>query len=233
MLVMLLALLFLSTGCQQKMAQQPKLKPLGADSFFPDDRAARPLEPGTVSRGSGNHETLGDGRRRFGPERAVSPLAGIGNGPLVALVSLTVTTSPVAGYEDAFPFEVTREVLARGRQRFNIFCAPCHGQTADGHGMVVLRGFTQPPNLSTDLSRGLKYQGVKMSLRAVPPGYIVDVITRGYGAMPDYSAQVPVRDRWAIAGYVRALQLSQYAPLGLLSEKDRQALEKASTGGTK
>jgi hypothetical protein len=92
--------------------------------------------------------------------------------------------------------------------------------------MVVLRGFTPPPNFHTDVSRGLRFRGATVPLRDVPPGYIVNVITRGYGAMADYSAQVPLRDRWAIAGYAKALQLSQHAPLALLAEKDRTALEK-------
>jgi hypothetical protein len=224
---LLVILHLLTTGCQQKMAQQPRLAPLGAESFFPDGRASRPLEFGTVSReplepalGNGRH---GDGHDRH---RAVSSLAGVGAGPLAAIGALTMATDPVSGYDDAFPFPVTQSMLERGRERFNIFCAPCHNQTGNGQGMVVLRGFFPPPNFHTDVSRGLRFRGATVPLRDVPPGYIVNVITRGYGAMADYSSQVPLRDRWAITAYVKALQLSQHAPLSLLDARDREALEK-------
>jgi mono/diheme cytochrome c family protein len=103
------------------------------------------------------------------------------------------------GREAAFPFPVTRDVLDRGRQRFDIFCSPCHGRDGYGHGIVVQRGFTSPPSFHTD------------TLRAYPPGHFVAVMTEGYGAMPQYAKQVSARDRWAIAAYIRALQLSQHA----------------------
>ena len=100
---------------------------------------------------------------------------------------------------DAFPFAITRADLDRGQERFNIYCSPCHSRLGDGNGMVVQRGFRQAASLHID------------RLRKSPPGYFFDVMTNGFGAMPSYAAQIPVHDRWRIAAYVRALQLSQAA----------------------
>ncbi len=100
-----------------------------------------------------------------------------------------------------FPYPITRDVLEHGRERFNIYCVPCHGPTGDGDGLVVQRGFNAPPSYNTD------------RLRQAPVGHFFDVITNGFGAMPSYADQVPVNDRWAIIAYIRALQLSQNAPL--------------------
>ena len=100
---------------------------------------------------------------------------------------------------DAFPFPVTKEVIERGQERFNIYCSPCHGRLGNGDGMIVRRGFRHPPSYHID------------RLRSRPNGYIYDVITNGFGAMPDYAAQIAPRDRWAIVAYIRALQLSQNA----------------------
>jgi len=100
---------------------------------------------------------------------------------------------------DYMPFPVTAEVMKRGQQRFNIYCSPCHGETGDGQGMIVQRGLKRPPSYHND------------RLRKAPIGYFFDVMTNGFGAMLDYSQQVPPRDRWAIAAYIRALQLSQGA----------------------
>lgn len=102
------------------------------------------------------------------------------------------------------PFPVTRDVLEHGRERFNIYCAPCHARTGDGNGMIVQRGYRRPPSYHID------------RLRQAPLGHFFDVITNGFGAMPDYSSQIPVRDRWTIVAYVRALQFSQNAPANLL-----------------
>ena len=98
------------------------------------------------------------------------------------------------------PVAVTAELLERGRGEFQVFCSPCHGRTGTGDGMIVQRGFKRPASYHVD------------RLRQIPVGYLFDVITNGYGAMADYASQVPVEDRWAIVAYVRALQLSQYAP---------------------
>ena len=106
---------------------------------------------------------------------------------------------PVSKPLDTFPFPVTKAVIERGRTRFNIFCTPCHDRTGNAQGMIVRRGYRKPPSYHID------------RLRQVPHGYIFDVITNGFGAMPDYAAQIPPNDRWAIVAYVRALQLSQNA----------------------
>jgi len=100
---------------------------------------------------------------------------------------------------DYMPFPVTKEVLDRGRERYNITCTPCHGRVGDGNGFIPSRGFRRPPSFHIE------------RLRKMPIGYFFDVDTHGFGVMPDYAAQVAPRDRWCIAAYIRALQLSQNA----------------------
>jgi mono/diheme cytochrome c family protein len=114
---------------------------------------------------------------------------------------------------DRFPFTVDNAVLKRGQERFNIFCAPCHDQIGNGQGMIVRRGYRAPPSFHSD------------RLRQTEPGMFFQHITKGLGAMPDYAQQISPEDRWAIIGYVRALQLSQNARLSDLSESERQILE--------
>ena len=175
----------LLAGCSQQMADHAGYKPLRKSEFFADGRSARPLIEGTVARGQlRNDSALYEGRDENGKD---------------------VTE---------FPFEMTKEVLARGRQRYNIFCSVCHGLTGQGDGRIVQRGFTRPPSYSADYSRasqitGKEVKGKGTKLIDMPVGHFFDTITRGYGAMPDLREQIPVRDRWAIVGYVRALQISQ------------------------
>jgi mono/diheme cytochrome c family protein len=133
----------------------------------------------------------------------------------------------LADHATTFPFPVTAELLERGQQRFAIFCAVCHDSTGNGNGKIVQRGYTHPPSYITDNSRGFERRGIKVRLRDVPVGYYFEVVSKGYGAMPDYAAQVPPRDRWAIIAYIRALQLSQHAYLEELPEEERQAAQKA------
>ena len=151
------------------MYNQPRYNPLAPSDFFADGRSARPAIPGTIARGQ-----LDDDPHLY---------TGRVDGALVTM----------------FPFPVTRDVLERGRQRYSIFCIPCHDGVGNGNGMIVRRGFRQPPSFHID------------RLRQAPVGHYFDVITNGLGAMSDYAAQVPVRDRWAIIAYIRALQLSQRA----------------------
>ncbi|MGB6430416.1 MAG: cytochrome c [Candidatus Acidiferrales bacterium] len=122
----------------------------------------------------------------------------------------------VAKDATAFPLPLTADLVARGQQRYNIFCAPCHGLTGDGNGFITTRGFRRPPTFHSD------------RLRAAPVGHFFDVITNGFGAMYDYSAQIPPRDRWAIIAYIRALQLSQNVPAAQLTPDQRAKL---SEGG--
>ncbi len=127
-------------------------------------------------------------------------------------------TGEVAGTQVAtFPFPVTDQVLRRGQQQYNAHCVPCHGYAGNGDGMIVRRGYSRPQPYHTE------------RLREVPEGYIFDVITNGYGAMPAYAEQVYPRDRWAIIAYIRALQLSQNAPVDQLPAEDREALENPPT----
>ena len=114
----------------------------------------------------------------------------------------------------AFPMAITPAVMQRGQERFNVFCSPCHGRTGSGNGMVVQRGFRAPPSYHED------------RLRNAPVGYFFDVMTNGFGAMQDYAAQVPVADRWAIAAYIRALQLSQRATLADVPADRRADLDR-------
>jgi mono/diheme cytochrome c family protein len=114
---------------------------------------------------------------------------------------------------DALPFALTAEVLDRGEQRFNIYCTPCHGRTGQGDGMVVRRGYRRPPSIHQD------------RLRNAPAGHFFDVMTNGFGAMPDYAAQIKAEDRWAITAYIRALQLSEHASLADVPAADRSRLQ--------
>jgi len=181
----LVLLAVIGTGCsvRRDMYDQPRLKPLAANAFFADGRASRDFPKGTVARGYLKE----DGFFYRGVEDT-------------ALAT-------------HFPMPVTREVLLRGQQRFNIYCTPCHDGTGSGRGMVVQRGFKQPPSYHVD------------RLRRAPPGYLFDVATNGYGVMQGYAAQIPTADRWAIVAYIRALQLSQNAKLDSLPADDRARAE--------
>lgn len=169
-------------GCRLDMHVQPKYKPLAPSSFFDDGRSARPAIPGTVARG---HLRIDE-----------HLYAGKVNGAVV----------------DTFPFPITRWDLERGRERYNIYCSPCHDYTGSGRGMIVQRGFPPPPSYHID------------RLREAPVGHFFDVITNGYGTMYSYAARVSPEDRWKIAAYIRALQLSQRAKLEDVPEKERQEL---------
>jgi hypothetical protein len=175
-------------ACRQDMHDAPRYDPLEASAFFADGRSARPLVPNTVPRGQ-----LREDRHLF---------EGVVDG------------RPA----ETFPMPVTADVMRRGQERFNVFCSPCHGQTGEGNGMVVQRGFRQPATYHQE------------RLRDAPVGYFYDVITRGFGAMPDYASQIPVEDRWAIVAYVRALQLSQGAAVADVPAERRADLD-APAGG--
>jgi mono/diheme cytochrome c family protein len=167
------------------MYDQPKYKPLAESAFFADRRASRPLPEGTVARGW---------------LRADQALYQGKQGQNLA------TT---------LPMPLTRELLKRGQERYNIFCSPCHDRTGSGRGMVVRRGYQPPPSYHID------------RLRDAPVGHFFDVMTNGLGAMPDYASQIEVSDRWAIAAYVKALQLSQNAPLSDVPADRRGELTQA------
>jgi mono/diheme cytochrome c family protein len=179
-------LLALTAGaCRQDMHDQPKVEAYEASDFFADGQGMRPVPENTVARGLAFEDEL-------------------------------LHTGSVNGQPSTeMPFPATREVLERGRERFTIYCTPCHGQTGLGNGMVVQRGYRPPTSFHTE------------PLRSRPIGHYFDVMTNGFGAMPDYRAQVTPEDRWAIAAYIRALQLSQGATIADVPEDRRQQLQGA------
>ena len=160
------------SACRQDMHNQPKYRGLRASNFFTDGSSARPIVEGTIARG-----TLAEDAAFFTGK--------VGSADVKEL-----------------PFPVDQQVLDRGEERYNIYCTPCHDRTGSGRGMVVQRGYKQPPSFHID------------RLRQVEDGHFFDVMTNGFGAMPDYKAQISPRDRWNIVAYIRALQLSQHAAAG-------------------
>ena len=171
-MALLLSTITLLSACRIDMHVQPKQNPLSRSDFFTDQRSERPPVEGTVARGHLREDTY------FYTGK-------LGNNP-----------------GDYMPFRVTKEVLERGRERYNIFCAPCHSRVGDGNGFVPSRGFARKPP-SYHIPR----------LQKAPLGYFYDVIANGFGIMPDYASQIPPLDRWNIVAYVRALQLSQAATM--------------------
>lgn len=163
-------LVALTSACRLDMQVQPRQNPLSRSDFYPDQRSARAPVEGTVARGQLHEDTY------FYTGK-------IGSNP-----------------GDVMPFPVTKEVMERGRERYDIFCAPCHSRVGDGNGFVPSRGFARRPP-SYHIPR----------LQKAPLGYFYDVITNGFGIMPDYASQIPPQDRWDIVAYIRALQLSQNA----------------------
>lgn len=170
-------------ACRQDMHDAPRFEPLEESDFFRDKRSARPLPEGTVARG---HLRADE-----------------------AFYTGKVNNQPVA----ELPMPLTRDLVERGRERFDIYCSPCHGRAGDGRGMVVRRGFRQAASFHDPRLRGM------------PVGYFVDVMTHGFGQMPSYATQVAPRDRWAIAAYIRALQLSRRATADDVPADERRKLE--------
>jgi mono/diheme cytochrome c family protein len=168
------------------MHNQPKYIPLRDSNFFPNGSSARPIVDDTVARG-----TLQDDSAFF---------TGKEGGTVV----------------DTLPVALTKDLLDRGEQRYNIYCSPCHDRSGGGRGMIVRRGYKQPPSYHID------------RLRQAPIGHFFDVMSNGFGAMPDYRAQVQPRDRWAIAAYIRALQLSQNAKESDVAPEDRPKLSQTA-----
>jgi mono/diheme cytochrome c family protein len=171
-------------GCRQDMHDQPKLKPYRGSTFFADGSGMRKLPANTVAQG-----TLQEDTHYFTGRLADGSIA------------------------SELPMPMTRTLLKRGQERFNIYCTPCHGEVGEGRGMVVRRGYKQPTSYHEE------------RLRQVPVGYFFDVMTNGFGVMPSYAPQVSVQDRWAIAAYIRALQLSQHVEAASLTPEQRAALD--------
>ena len=170
-IVLGLVALAILVGCRNDMHDQPRFKPLAQSDFYADLRSSRAPVEGTVARGDLRED------------------------------SYFYTGKIGANPGDYMPAEVpvNEETLERGRERFNIYCAPCHSRVGDGNGMLPQRGYRHPPSYHQD------------RLRKAPLGYFFDVMTNGFGAMPDYAMQITPEDRWKIVAYIRALQLSQNA----------------------
>lgn len=177
-------------ACRQDMHDQPRYKAYGQSAFFADGRNMRPLVAGTVARG----RLMEDDHYWRGK----------------------VDGKPA----ETFPMPVTADLVARGKERYMIYCTPCHSPVGDGNGMIVQRGMKRPPSYHID------------RLRQAPPGYFFDVITNGFGVMYDYADRIPAHDRWAIAAYVRVLQQSQNAAVGELSAEERGKLDAIPTSTT-
>jgi mono/diheme cytochrome c family protein len=156
-------------GCRQDMQDEPKFFPQRGTTFYPDGRSVRPQVANTVARNQGDEDSY-------------------------------FYTGLINGKEgDGLPIDLTPDTMARGQERFNVYCTPCHSRVGNGDGMIVQRGYRPAGDFHTD------------RLRNAPLGHFFSVMTNGYGAMPDYAAQITPQDRWAIAAYIRALQLSQDA----------------------
>jgi hypothetical protein len=169
-LVILTTTVVLSSACRIDMHVQPKQNPLSRSDFFADQRSERPPVEGTVARGQLHEDTY-----FYTGKSGSSP-------------------------GDYMPFPVTKEVLERGRERYNIYCAPCHSRVGDGNGFIPSRGFARKPPSFHD-----------QRLQKAPLGYFYDVMSNGFGIMPDYASQISAMDRWKVVAYIRALQLSQNA----------------------
>lgn len=178
-----LALAVIGAACRQDMHDQPRYSPLEASAFFADGRSAREPIEGTVARGLLRDDDL--------------LYRGIQGGE-AAMV---------------FPFPVTEDTMVRGQDMFDAFCSPCHGRTGVGDGVVVQRGFTRPPDLTS------------RQVREMPLGHFFNVITNGIGAMPDHASQIKPADRWAIVAYLRALQLAGSATIDDVPPAERGRLD--------
>jgi mono/diheme cytochrome c family protein len=171
------------SGCRQDMHVQPKYIPEDSSTFFADGRSERPPVEGTVARGQLRTDEL-------------------------------LYTGRINGaVADLFPFPITAADLSRGRERYNIYCSPCHDYTGGGNGMIVQRGFPAPPSFHLD------------RLRQAPAGHFFEVITNGLGMMYSYASRVSPEDRWRIAAYIRALQLSHRGSISDVPVSQSGALE--------
>jgi len=176
-------LALLVTSCTMTMRDQPRVDPYEPNAFFPKDQSAMLPVEDTVPYGQAD-------------------------------VDDAFYTGQVDGqYVTEFPFEISKDDLERGQQRYDIYCAPCHGYTGNGDGMIVQRGFKEPPSFNQD------------RLRDAEPGYFFYAISNGFGSMPSYANRIPVHDRWLIIAYIEALQLSQHAPVTDLPQEDVAKLE--------
>ncbi len=255
------------TGCRQKMADQPYYRPLEESDFFPDGRASRPLERGTVHRAQRlesdpiatglTAEEWGRAYEYDVPAKPDSPImVDALKVPDPEKIRRAIgaprydpkdPTKPKV-YVEEFPFAITQADLKRGQERYTIYCAVCHGPLGNGEGKIWERGYLTPTSFHTrkvapdqvalknpaeglGISRGYKLWGHPVPMDQVPVGYIFEVMTKGYGGMPSYSAQIPAPDRWKIIAYIRVLQMSQNTDPAKLPPDVKKLLDAA--GGPK
>lgn len=195
-------------SCRYDMQDQPKVLAYRGNENFSDSISGRQMIDNTVARGF-----LRDDAAFYTGKNA---------GATATPVSTTATTADAATGANAtagspgdvaeFPYPVTAAMIDRGENRYNVYCTPCHGRTGSGDGMIARRGFRPPPSYHTD------------RLRNAPVGHFFDVISNGFGAMPDYSQQLPPSDRWAVVAYIRALQLSMNAKVTDLAPSEQDSL---------
>ncbi|MCI0665573.1 MAG: cytochrome c [Acidobacteria bacterium] len=204
----LLPFAILLSGCRQDMHDNPRLEAY-------EEGANRQLPEGTVARGSLATNPSAP-KITAGAPAAPTPAQSTGTAPAAGAAAASAV--PVG--EDGFPFPITKEILDRGQNRYEISCLPCHGKLGTGDGMIVRRGFRRAGNFQED------------RLRKAPASYFYDVMTNGFGAMASYSDQLTPEDRWKVAAYIRVLQLSQNMPYNDLKDEDRKKLEEAEKAGT-
>jgi len=240
--LLLAACCLLASGCRQDMQDQPRYEAYEPSRSFSDGLSSRPYIEGTVPRGylqtdtafytgktaggataqTGNVSSLSSATIQTAMPNAQGANAGTqpggdvnvrgnvgGKVPGGAGGQVGELQSSTPGGVNAFPFPITEKELDRGQERFQIYCAMCHGATGYGDGMIVRRGFRRPPSFHDDRLRGETL------------GHFFDVITNGWGAMPEYSTEIPPQDRWAIIAYIRALQLSQNTPAAEVPPEQR------------
>src|SRR5215510_7163798 len=215
-LVLLVVMAVVSNACRQDMHDQPKyrpLRPVEQVGTINDGRSARPAIEGTVARGELKDDVeFYTGKLAAFNQNAAKSSAGTAS--QTTGQSAAAGTPELQGFVTEFPFQITANDLNQGQERFNIYCSVCHGPLGDGGGMIPKRGFRKPPSYHDD------------RLRKAPVGYFFDVITNGFGNMPDYSAQIEPIDRWRIVAYIRALQLSQSATIADVPQDKRGELNK-------
>ncbi|HMG35303.1 MAG TPA: cytochrome c [Blastocatellia bacterium] len=216
-------------GCRQDMHDQPKyvpLRPVDQLGSITDGRSARPLVEGTVARDDLRDDVEfytgrlkgfeGSGGSAPAPAPAQSaappPQQHAAQSGQQASVPAANSQQVFRGYVTELPMSISKEDLDAGQERFNIYCAVCHGPLGYGDGMIVKRGFRKPPSYHED------------RLRQAPVGYFFDVISNGFGTMPDYASQIEPAERWKIVAYIRALQLSQNATISDVPENQRSQL---------
>ena len=201
-------------GCESgmhEMYEQPRYDVHEPSSLWANGNSARPQVRGTVARSSGAEAGSSSGRKgRVPPPSTPGPVSGVN-----AQGQPLAQGGPAAAHGYANPLPITPQLLARGRERFNIYCAPCHSRAGDGDGMIVRRGFPRPPSYHT------------ARLRKAPDSHFYKVISDGYGIMYSYADRVSPHDRWAIVAYIRALQLSQHAPASMLTKQDIEQLRRS------